>query len=102
MDFIVVSRHPALVQYLRERGVLTGREPVVSHASPEDVRGKVVVGVLPLRLAAEAAEVWEVPLELPPELRGRELTLEQVRRCAGPLTRYRVQILAGETPAREG
>lgn len=87
MNTIIVTRHPALVEHLAEQGY-TGK--VVAHATDDDVRGQHVVGVLPLRLAALAASVTEVPLNLPPELRGVELTLEQVRAYAGEPVTYRV------------
>lgn len=85
---VVVTRHPALVEYLTELGVVPAGTEVVTHATAEQVRGRHVFGVLPLHLAAEARRVTEVPLYVPAELRGVELTLEQVRRFAGPLTSY--------------
>ena len=87
---VVVTRHPALVAYLTELGVVHTDAEVVTHATPEQVRGRVVFGVLPLHLAVEAASVTEVPLYIPAELRGVELTLAQVRQFAGPLTTYKV------------
>lgn len=87
---VVVTRHPALVEYLTELGVVRAGVKVVVHATTEQVRGRHVFGVLPLRLAAEAASVTEVPLNVPAELRGVELTLEQVRQFAGPLASYKV------------
>lgn len=85
---VVVTRHPALVEYLTELGVVPAGTEVVAHATAEQVRGRHVFGVLPLHLAAEARRVTEVPLHVPAELRGVELTLAQVRRFAGPLTSY--------------
>ena len=87
---VVVTRHPALVEYLTELGVVPAGTEVVAHATAEQVRGRHVFGVLPLHLAAEAASVTEVTLRVPAELRGVELTLEQVRQFAGPLTTYKV------------
>lgn len=87
---IVVTRHPALVQFLLEQGLIHAGVPVISHASPEQVRGRHVIGVLPLSLASLAESVTEVPLSLPPELRGVELTLEQVREYAGRPVTYKV------------
>lgn len=87
---VVVTRHPALVEYLTELGVVPAGTEVVTHATAEQVRGRHVFGVLPLHLAAEAASVTEVTLRVPAELRGVELTLEQVRQFAGPLTTYKV------------
>jgi hypothetical protein len=90
-EFIVVTRHPALVEYLVEAGYISASTEVVSHASEETVAGKHVFGVLPLRLAALAASITEVPLDLPPQLRGVELTIEQVRQYAGKPTTYVVK-----------
>ena len=87
---VVVTRHPALVEYLTELGVVPAGTEVVAHATAEQVRGRHVFGVLPLHLAAEAASVTEVTLHVPAELRGVELTLEQVRQFAGPLVEYKV------------
>ena len=87
---VVVTRHPALVEYLTELGVVPAGTEVVTHATAEQVRGRHVFGVLPLHLAAEAASVTEVTLWVPAELRGVELTLEQVRQFAGPLVEYNV------------
>lgn len=88
MEAVVVTRHPALVEYLREIGVKI--EKVIDRATPEEVRGRHVYGVLPLHLAAEARLVTTVPLDVPAELRGQELTLEQVRQFAGAPRTYEV------------
>ena len=85
---IIITRHPALVQLLAERGIIDGTEAVVAHASPEDVRGRHVIGVLPLSLAAMAASVTEVPLSLAPEDRGKELDIQRLREVAGDAVTY--------------
>lgn len=88
---VIVTRHQALLEFLKEKGVITGEEPVVTHVSdPGQIRGCHVIGVLPLALAAEAASVTEVTLALPPELRGKELNIEEMRKHAGPIVTYRV------------
>lgn len=88
---VIVTRHPALVEYLLGSGCIPDSVEVVSHASEETVAGKHVFGVLPLRLAAKAASITEIPLDLPPHLRGVELTVEQVRQYAGKPTTYVVK-----------
>jgi hypothetical protein len=87
---VVITRHPALVGLLTERGIIDGTEPVLTHADAGDVRNQHVIGVLPLSLAAEAASVTEVPLSLAPEDRGQELSLERLREVAGPAKVYTV------------
>ena len=87
MEKIIVTRHPALVGFLKELGV---EGQVVSHADEETVRGKHVYGVLPMRLACLAGKFTEVSLIVPPELRGKELTLEEIKGLNPILTTYKV------------
>lgn len=93
METVVVTRHPELLELLLERGVIDGNVVVLSHCTPDDVRGKHVIGVLPLALAALAERVTEIPLALTPELRGKELDLETLRQVSGPAVTYRVEVL---------
>ena len=88
---IVVTRHPCLVDYLKETGLTSHDVRVVTHAGPDDVRGKNVCGVLPHSLSCLTASFTEVPLSLPAELRGVELTLEQIKRYAKPAVTYIVR-----------
>jgi putative CRISPR-associated protein (TIGR02620 family) len=81
-DALIVTRHAGLIEVLRADFGITGK--VISHATPEAIRGKRVVGVLPLHLAAEAASVTEVVLDLPADKRGVELSADEVRQfCRG-------------------
>jgi len=84
MNTVVVTRHPALMGYLVSEGIAPATARVVTHATPEDITGAHVIGVLPLHLAALAACVTVVPLALTPELRGVELDEDQIRALAGP------------------
>lgn len=90
---IVVTRHDGLVEYLREEDIIDEEVEVIEHASPKDVRGKHVYGVPPLRLAAEAERITEIPLDYPEDYRGGELSEEQVREFAGEPQTYEVSKL---------
>lgn len=86
---LIVTRHTALVALLVERGLAGESTPVISHVSdPSILDGKVVAGVLPLSLAARCAAVVEVPLDLSPDERGKELDLARMREIAGKTTTY--------------
>ena len=87
---LVVTRHAALATYLVEIGAVGPDAEFIPHAGAEQIAGRVVAGPLPLHLAALALEIVHVPLTTPAELRGVELTIEQVRTLAGPVERYRV------------
>ena len=91
---VVVTRHPTLVDYLRERGIISGECAVKAQVAPEDIAGRHVVGVLPLLLAALCAAVTVVDLEVPLALRGAELTLEQLREFARSVTTYHVRVIS--------
>ncbi len=85
---IVVTRHAALIEYLKEIGLATDETSVVSHATPDVVRVKNVLGVLPHSLSCLTATFTEVPLNLPPEMRGKELTIEDMREYSGDPVTY--------------
>lgn len=78
---LVVTRHAGLVDYLREEFGLDGVE-VVDHATPEQVRGRVVIGVLPAHLAAETLVHVEIPLDMSRAVRGAELDAAAMRAIA--------------------
>ena len=87
---LVVTRHPALVELLIERGLATPETPVLPHAGPDDVKNKRVAGVLPHSLSVLCALFVEIPLRLAPEDRGQELTIERMREIAGGTVKYAV------------
>ena len=87
----IVTRHVALVDYLIEEGVVPKGCKVLSHASKKEVIGQDVIGVLPMHLAALTKSITEIPLEIPADSRGKELTLEEVRKYAKPPVTYVVR-----------
>ncbi|RME05608.1 MAG: hypothetical protein D6812_02800 [Deltaproteobacteria bacterium] len=90
---LVVTRHHGLVEYLRRQGIIDEDVPIVDHADVDMLAGKHVCGVLPLHLAAVCEAVLVIPLDdLPREMRGKELTADEVAQYAGPPTWYRVEV----------
>ena len=88
---IVVTRHKALVEYLKEINLVKENVRVISHAVPKDITGQKVIGVLPHSLSCLTESYTEVPLFVPVELRGKELTLEQIREYAQEPATYKVK-----------
>jgi putative CRISPR-associated protein (TIGR02620 family) len=92
MTTLVVTKHPALVELLHERGELNGECEVVPHISdPSILDGRDVVGVLPLHLAARCNTISTLQINTPQEFRTQELGLELLRKFAGPVQKFKVQ-----------
>ena len=87
-DVIIVSRHDATVRLLRKRFPRLGEVPVYTHVSTDTIDGKIVIGNLPLHLAARANVVYNVSIDVPPDLRGKELSEEDLERCNVRLEPY--------------
>lgn len=99
MKNIIVSRHPAAVEFIRaELGSDWASAPVIESASEADVIGAVVAGNLPLHLAAKAAQVIAVEFSGPPP-RGTEYGIAEMRAAGAKLARYTVEAVA--PPERE-
>ena len=90
---LIVSQHPAAVEFIRREAPEFAIAPVLKTAAPDDVRGRVVAGNLPLHLAALAAEVIAVQFSGPPP-RGREYSLADMDNAGAYLARYRVEALS--------
>jgi len=91
-ETVIVTRHAGAVAWLAEQGV-TGE--VIAHVTaPAQITGKVVIGALPLHLAALAAKVGSIDLpNLPAEQRGRDLEYRpRIERRRKPFS-HRVQAL---------
>jgi len=89
---LVITRHQGLVDYLLEEELISSSTPILGHASKEDVNDKDVIGVLPHSLSVHTSTFSEIPLILPPEMRGKELTADDVRRYKGDLVTYKITI----------
>lgn len=90
----LVTRHPGALQWLRSKGFHA--DEVVPHLELNRLRaGDVVVGTLPVHLAAQVcrrgARYFHLALEAPPEARGRELTPEDMERYGARLEEMVVQ-----------
>lgn len=88
-NIIIVTRHAGMVEWLSQNGI-TGE--VIAHVTdPEQIKNKIVVGVLPMNLAAEALAVTTVDMPgLREDQRGKELTPEEMDAAGAILKSYLV------------
>jgi hypothetical protein len=88
---IIVTRHPALIEYLKNNGHVSNNVEHLSHANREDIEGTHVFGILPLWLACHCAKLTEVQLRLPPEKRGIELSVKDIEFYAVKPRTYKIR-----------
>lgn len=75
---IIITRHIAMLKYLINKGLVDPNTEHKPFANKDDVKGKHVYGILPNRIAAYADRYTEVQLRLPNDMRGKELTVEDI------------------------
>jgi CRISPR-associated protein Csx16 len=88
-----VTRHSGAVEWATRQGVTIDK--AVEHLDLAEIRpGDVVIGTLPVHLAAEVcarqARYLHLALGLPAEHRGRELTADDMARFGARLMEHRV------------
>ncbi|MFZ1828214.1 MAG: CRISPR-associated protein Csx16 [Candidatus Competibacteraceae bacterium] len=93
MTTLFVSRHPGAQQWAAEENIAV--DAVIAHLDPDTVQpGDVVIGTLPIHLAARVCQrggrYLHLSLELPPEWRGRELSAADLRRFGARLEEFQV------------
>jgi CRISPR-associated protein Csx16 len=94
MTTYFVSRHPGAIDWAADEGIQV--DAFVEHLEPDVIRdGDTVIGSLPVNLAAQVCErgarYLHLSLELTPELRGLELTAEQMRACGARIEAFRAE-----------
>lgn len=96
-SFVIVTRHPAVAQFIKECLPEFEDAPVLTSATPDDVRGKVAAGNLPLHLARFARLVITVEFHGDPPQCG-EYTIDDMRTAGAYLGQYVVYAVVGQEP----
>ena len=94
MTTLLVSRHRGACDWLSAQGIAIDRQ--VSHLDMSLIRsGDTVLGTLPVHLAAKVcacgARYFHLSIDLPPELRGMELSDEQLSSCGARLEAFDIK-----------
>ncbi len=91
-----VTRHKGALDWAAQKGI---NAQIVTHLSDDvlaQVReGDTVIGILPIHLIAEVcargARFCHLQVNIPAELRGQELTAEQLNRLGAELIEFSAQ-----------
>jgi len=95
-----ISRHPAAIEWALHQGISVDQQ--AAHLDIFMIQvGDVVIGSLPVNLAADVckrgARYIHLSLDLPADMRGRELTVEDMDACHARLEEYRVTRVEAES-----
>lgn len=92
----MVSRHPGAIEWIKAQGVPV--DYFVTHLTEAQYPTKddIVIGSLPIHLVAElnakGVRFFHIEVNIPAELRGKELTATQLKALGGSLQEYRAQM----------
>jgi len=90
-DIIIVSRHKAVPEFIAEVLPEAAGAPVYAEVDEATVRGKTVIGNLPMNLAAIAGRYIAVEYPAGNAPRGSEYSLDDMKRAGARLVEYRVE-----------
>ncbi len=98
MTTYFVTRHSGARAWAAEENIIV--DDVRTHLDPTLIgSGDVVIGSLPVNLAAEVCarggHYLHLSIDLTPPLRGQELTAEEMRACGARIEEFRVMRIDG-------
>lgn len=105
MSTFFVSRHSGARAWAQEQGLAVDSLHFVENFTPDMVsEGDMVIGTLPVHLIAQicrkGARYQHLSMEIPPEMRGKELDFTQMAACNARLEEYDVTLTGVTGPSR--
>lgn len=99
MTTLLISRHPSAIAWVKSKMSV---DAVLTHLTEDDLitltPAHTVIGTLPIHLAAAVCDTGAsfvyLSLDTPPELRGQELSIEQMNQLGARLESYNIIKLA--------
>ena len=95
MTTYFISRHPGAIEWAARQHMQVDQR--LAHLDPAIVKaGDTVIGSLPVNLAAKVCAAGAVyrhlSLDLPAEMRGKELTADDMERLGAYVERFDIQL----------
>ena len=95
-----ISRHPGAIEWAARQNMVV--DQLMDHLDLAIVKaGDVIIGSLPVNLAAQVcargASYWHLSLQLPVELRGQELSADDMERLSAQVEPFDIRITTTAT-----
>lgn len=89
----LVSRHLGAVEWIQQQGIKIDQQ--VEHLDISQIKaGDLIIGTLPIQLAAKISELgadyWHLCIDMPKELRGKELDSTLLNQLGAELKAFKV------------
>ena len=97
MKKLIVSRHPAAVEWVRSIPEWAQAEVETADVSASALSGREVAGPLPLHLIAQCTRYWAIEF-VGPAPRGVEISVAEMIAAGARLVEYRVSAVEGDDP----
>jgi len=107
MTTYLISRHPASIQWIEQQGIHIDKQ--LTHLTPEHLKKlqpqDIIIGTLPIQIVAQinqiGAHYYHLTLNIPPEYRGKELTLSHLKKFNATLIEYQAKKIQTITPEKQ-
>ena len=90
IETLIISRHAGAMGWIQKHHPEFAECELITHASPEILKGKRVIGILPIQLAVLATEFWNLSLNVPANMRGKELTIEDMEKFDCKIEQFQI------------
>lgn len=99
MGTYFVTRHAGAREWASRRGIKV--DQMVDHMTQDHIAslnaGDVIIGVLPINLAAQVCarggRYLHLSMEVPPSLRGKELSADEMEALGASIQEYKITLL---------
>lgn len=89
---IFVSRHKGAYGWFnKHHPKLAENCEYKNHIITEEIAGNIIIGTLPINLSVNAEEYWHLTMNIPAEMRGKELTIEDMEALDCKIERYEIK-----------
>nr|BDI55091.1 MAG: CRISPR-Cas system-associated protein Csx16 [uncultured archaeon] len=89
-EIIIVSRHAGAINWLKKHYPKFSNLKHLTHISEEEIKDRIIIGTLPVNLAVLAKEYWHLSMNVPLEMRGKELTVEDMENFNCKIENYKI------------